>query len=134
MHPCPLWPPALLSLSGSWWSRVWRHAALMVLASVVIGVRLCHSLKAVSRPDWSLFRMTWWSTRRVFSGHTMLSAMAHLALGVLLCRTQASVAVKTYILCFAGPLTAIVGVTRPVVPRQCPFAKPIHIALYMDSA
>jgi undecaprenyl-diphosphatase len=91
-----------------------RHAALMVLASVVTGVLLSNSLKAgFSRPRPELIpRDMVVYTASFPSGHTTLSAVVYLTLGALLCRTQSSVAVKTYILCLAGFLTAIVGVSR----------------------
>jgi undecaprenyl-diphosphatase len=91
-----------------------RHTALMVLASVVIGVLLSNLLKAGfsrSRPDLIPHDMVVY-TASFPSGHTTLSAVVYLTLGALLCRTQSSVAVNTYILCMAGFLTAIVGVSR----------------------
>jgi undecaprenyl-diphosphatase len=91
-----------------------RHAAVMVLASVAIGVLLSNSLKAVfsrSRPEFIPHDMVVY-TASFPSGHATLSAVVYLTLGAFLCRTQSSVAVKTYILCFAGFLTAIVGVSR----------------------
>ena len=91
-----------------------RHAALMVLASVVVGVVLSNSLKAGfsrPRPELNPHDMVVY-TASFPSGHTTLSAVVYLTLGALLCRTQSSVAVKTYILCFAGILTAIVGISR----------------------
>jgi undecaprenyl-diphosphatase len=91
-----------------------RHAALMVLASVVIGVLLSNSLKAAfSRPRPPLIPQDMVVYTASFpSGHATLSAVVYLTLGALLCRTQFSLAVKTYILGFAGFLTAIVGVSR----------------------
>ena len=90
-----------------------RHAAAMVLGSVAIGVLLSSSLKAAfSRPrpfippDLLVF------TTSFPSGHTTLSAVVYLTLGALLCRTQSSQAVKTYILCIAMFLSGIVGLSR----------------------
>jgi len=91
-----------------------RHAAAMVLGSVALGVLLSTSLKAAfSRPrptfippDLLVF------TASFPSGHATLSAVVYLTLGALLCRTQSSLAVKTYILCFAMFLTGIVGLSR----------------------
>ena len=91
-----------------------RHAGAMVLGSVALGVVLSNSLKvAFSRPrpgfippDLLVF------TASFPSGHATLSAVVYLTLGALLCRTQSSLAVKTYILCFATLLTGIVGLSR----------------------
>jgi undecaprenyl-diphosphatase len=99
---------AYLAVSGM------RHAAAMVLGSVTLGVLLSNSLKAAfSRPrpgfippDLLVF------TASFPSGHATLSAVVYLTLGALLCRTQSSLAVKTYILCFAMFLTGIVGLSR----------------------
>jgi undecaprenyl-diphosphatase len=99
---------AYLAVSGL------RHAAAMVLGSVALGVLLSNSLKAAfSRPrpgfippDLLVF------TASFPSGHATLSAVVYLTLGALLCRTQSSLAVKTYILCFAMFLTGIVGLSR----------------------
>jgi undecaprenyl-diphosphatase len=90
-----------------------RHAAAMVLGSVALGVLLSSSLKAAfSRPrplispDLQVF------TASFPSGHAALSAVVYLTLGALLCRTQSSLAVKTYILCLAMFLSGIVGLSR----------------------
>ncbi len=91
-----------------------RHAAVMVAASVITGVILSNVLKAgFSRPRPELIpRDMAVYTASFPSGHTTMSALVYLTLGALLCRTQASIAVKTYVLCCAGFLTAIVGVSR----------------------
>jgi undecaprenyl-diphosphatase len=91
-----------------------RHAAVMVLGSVLLGVALSNSLKwrfARPRPEF-IPRDVVVNTASFPSGHTTLSAVVYLTLGALLCRTQASVAVKTYILSIAAFLTAIVGGSR----------------------
>jgi len=91
-----------------------RHAAAMVLGSVALGALLSNALKvAFSRPrpafippDLLVF------TASFPSGHATLSAVVYLTLGALLCRTQSSLAVKTFILCFATLLTGLVGLSR----------------------
>jgi undecaprenyl-diphosphatase len=91
-----------------------RHAAAMVLASVLLGVLLSNSLKAafarprpeVIPPDLIVYSASF------PSGHTVLSAVVYLTLGALLCRTQSSLTVKIYILGFAMFLTGIVGLSR----------------------
>jgi undecaprenyl-diphosphatase len=91
-----------------------RHAAGMVLGSVALGALLSNALKAAfSRPrpafippDLVVF------TTSFPSGHATLSAVVYLTLGALLCRTQSSLAVKTFILCFATLITGLVGLSR----------------------
>jgi undecaprenyl-diphosphatase len=91
-----------------------RHAALMVLVSVLSGVVLSNSLKAVfsrARPDLIPHDVAVY-TASFPSGHTTLSAVVYLTLGALLCRTQSSVTAKAYILSVAVILTVIVGISR----------------------
>jgi undecaprenyl-diphosphatase len=90
------------------------RAALMTVASVVSGVLLSSSLKfGFSRPRPELIPQDIAVYTASFpSGHTTLSAVVYLTLGALLCRTQASLGAKRYILCFAAFLTGIVGVSR----------------------
>ncbi len=91
-----------------------RHAAVMVLVSVLSGVLLSNSLKAGFarvRPDLVPHEMAVY-TASFPSGHATLSAVVYLTLGALLCRTQSSAAVKTYILAIAISLTIIVGISR----------------------
>jgi undecaprenyl-diphosphatase len=91
-----------------------RRAALMLAVSVITGVFLSSSLKAwFSRPRPELIPPDVVAYTASFpSGHTTLSAVVYLTLGALLCRTQASTAIKTYILGCAAFLTGIVGVSR----------------------
>jgi undecaprenyl-diphosphatase len=91
-----------------------RHAAIMVLVSVLSGVLLSNSLKAgFARVRPALVsHETAIYTASFPSGHATLSAVVYLTLGALLCRTQSSVAVKTYILSVAIFLAIIVGISR----------------------
>ncbi|RZI38687.1 phosphatase PAP2 family protein, partial [Herbaspirillum sp. HC18] len=69
-----------------------RHAAIMVLVSVLGGVLLSNSLKAGfsrARPDL-VPHDTVIYTASFPSGHATLSAVVYLTLGALLCRTQSS--------------------------------------------
>ena len=91
-----------------------RHTAVMVLVSVLSGVLLSSLLKVSFsrvRPD-IVPHDTIVYTASFPSGHTTLSAVVYLTLGALLCRTQASVGAKTFILSVAVLLTVIVGVSR----------------------
>ncbi len=91
-----------------------RHTALMVMVSVISGVMLSNSLKfgfSRVRPDIVPHEAQVY-TASFPSGHTTMSALVYLTLGALLCRTQASVAVKTFILSVAIFLTVIVGISR----------------------
>jgi undecaprenyl-diphosphatase len=91
-----------------------RQMAVMVLASVLLGLALSNSLKwgfARPRPEFILRDIAVYTTSFP-SGHTTLSAVVYLTLGGLLCRIQASTAVKTYILSVAAFLTISVGMSR----------------------
>jgi undecaprenyl-diphosphatase len=91
-----------------------RHAAIMVLVSVLSGVLLSNSLKAGFsriRPDLIPHDSAIY-TASFPSGHTTLSAVVYLTLGALLCRTQSRLSLKVYILSVAAFLTLIVGVSR----------------------
>jgi undecaprenyl-diphosphatase len=91
-----------------------RHAAAMILLSVLLGVLLSNSLKwgfARPRPDLVPRDIVIY-TASFPSGHTTLSAVVYLTLGALLCRTQSSIVVKAYILAVAAFLTASIGVSR----------------------
>jgi undecaprenyl-diphosphatase len=91
-----------------------RRAALMAAVSVVGGLILSNALKAAfarPRPEFIPHDMVVY-TASFPSGHTTLSAVVYLTLGSLLCRTQASTAVKSYILGCAAFLTAVVGISR----------------------
>jgi undecaprenyl-diphosphatase len=91
-----------------------RRTAVMVLTSVLIGVALSNALKwgfARPRPGFIADDMAVY-TASFPSGHTTLSAVVYLTLGGLLCRMQASAAVKIYILSVAAFLTASVGISR----------------------
>jgi undecaprenyl-diphosphatase len=90
------------------------HAALLVLASVGGGVLISQTMKwAYARPRPDLVP----HGAEVFSasfpsGHSMMSAIVYLTLGVLLARTQSEPGVKAYVLGMAIVLTVLVGASR----------------------
>ena len=91
-----------------------RHAAWMVIVSVIGGVALSNLLKwgfGRPRPD-IVPHATMVYTQSFPSGHAMLSAVVYLTLGALMARTQADVQVKAYVLFAACLLTVVVGVSR----------------------
>ena len=91
-----------------------RHAALLVAVSVAGGTLLSTLMKigfARPRPDL-VPHETIVSSASFPSGHSMMSAVVYLTLGVLLARTQASQRVKLYILAVAAALAVLVGVSR----------------------
>ncbi|WP_460842908.1 phosphatase PAP2 family protein [Noviherbaspirillum agri] len=91
-----------------------HHAAWMVVLSIVGGILLSNLLKwSFSRPRPDLVpHGTDVYTLSFPSGHAMLSAIVYLTLGALLARTQADPRVKVYLLCCAGVLAFIVGISR----------------------
>jgi len=91
-----------------------RHAALLVVVSVAGGTLLSTLMKigfARPRPDL-VPHETVVSTASFPSGHSMMSAVVYLTLGVLLARTQASQPVKLYIIAVAVAVAVLVGVSR----------------------
>jgi len=91
-----------------------RHAAVSVLAAVITGTVLSHTLKwsfGRPRPDFLPHGAEVY-TASFPSGHSMLSAVAYLTLAVLLARTQPDRRVKIYLVAVAIVLTVLVGVSR----------------------
>jgi undecaprenyl-diphosphatase len=91
-----------------------RHAAALVAVSVAGGTLISSLMKfgfARPRPDL-VPHETIVSTASFPSGHSMMSAVVYLTLGVLLARTQAAPRVKIYVLAVAFALTLLVGVSR----------------------
>lgn len=91
-----------------------RHAACMVIISVIGGVALSNLLKwGFGRPRPDLVpHATIVYTQSFPSGHAMLSAVVYLTLGVLMARTEAETSVKVYLLSAASMLTLAVGISR----------------------
>lgn len=91
-----------------------RHAAILVLASVVGGTLLSQTMKfafARPRPDLVPHGAEVY-TASFPSGHSMMSAVVYLTLGALLARTQPDRSVKVYIMTIAVTLTVLVGISR----------------------
>lgn len=91
-----------------------RHAAVLVLISVVGGTLLSSLLKAAfdrARPDLVLHTTTVYSASFP-SGHALMSAVVFLTLGALLAATQESTRLKIYILGLSLVLTLLVGASR----------------------
>lgn len=91
-----------------------RHAALLIVFSVAGGTLLSTLMKigfARPRPDL-VPHETIVSSASFPSGHSMMSAVVYLTLGVLLARTQASQRVRLYVIGVAGALAVLVGVSR----------------------
>lgn len=99
----------------SWllFSRRPRTAGL-VLASVVGGVAVTSLLKwsfCRPRPDLVPHSVAVF-TNSFPSGHAMMSAVVYLTLGILVARTQRTIALKVYVLALAMFLTMLVGLSR----------------------
>jgi undecaprenyl-diphosphatase len=92
-----------------------RHAALLLLVSVLGGMLLNHALKfgfARPRPE-IVAPLAQVFTASFPSGHAAASAAAYLTLGALLARTAAvTKPTKLFFVGFAVLLTFVVGVTR----------------------
>ncbi|MTH66132.1 MULTISPECIES: phosphatase PAP2 family protein [Paracoccaceae] len=86
----------------------------LVVASVVGGVAFSNLLKwsfARPRPDLVPHSVAVF-TNSFPSGHAMMSAVVYLTLGILIARTQQTLALKIYVLALAVFLTALVGMSR----------------------
>lgn len=91
-----------------------RHAAWVVIVSVIGGIALSNLLKwGFNRPRPDLVpHATAVYSHSFPSGHAMLSAVVYLTLGALLARTEAKTGMKMYYLACAGLLTLVVGISR----------------------
>jgi undecaprenyl-diphosphatase len=103
-----------LAVSGFLKATGKGRAALMVIASIIGGLILSHSLKwGFDRPRPDLVP----HGQRVYtqsfpSGHAMMSAVVYLTLGMLLARTRAAAGAKMVVLGFAIFVTLLVGASR----------------------
>ena len=91
-----------------------KHMALFTCASVAGGMVMSALLKDVfQRPRPEIVPHVVYVSNTSFpSGHSMLSAVTYLTLGVLLARSHQRRALKAYSLLIAALLSIMVGVTR----------------------
>ncbi|HEX4275903.1 MAG TPA: phosphatase PAP2 family protein [Bryobacteraceae bacterium] len=91
-----------------------RHMALFAVGSVVGGMIASSLLKDFfQRPRPEIVPHVVYAANSSFpSGHSMMSAVTYLTLGVLLARSQEGKRLKAYFLLVATLLTCAVGVTR----------------------
>lgn len=91
-----------------------RKTAWLVLLAVLFGVVFSSLLKsgfARPRPDLVPHSVAVF-TNSFPSGHAMMSAVVYLTLGLLVARTERTVALKIYLLSLALFLTLLVGLSR----------------------
>lgn len=102
------------TVSGFLWIQGKSHAMWLILASTIGGVVVMTLLKHIyqrERPDL-VPHLTTALLTSFPSGHSMLSAVVFLTLGVLLAQFVPGRAVKAYCLLVALMLTFLVGVSR----------------------
>jgi undecaprenyl-diphosphatase len=103
-----------LTLAGFLWLDRQRHVAVFLLASTTLGALVSFGLKAlIARPRPDLFEPAVATFSKSFpSGHSAMSALVFLTLGVLLSRLQTKFATKVYLIATAGFATLMVGMSR----------------------
>lgn len=91
-----------------------RHAAALLLVSVVGGVILSNVLKltfARPRPEFSDYEPLI-ATASFPSAHSMMSAVVYLTIGALIARMRPDLLVRAYVLSLAIFVAVIVGISR----------------------
>jgi undecaprenyl-diphosphatase len=106
----------LLAMAGR------RSAVWFLIGAVVSGALLAVTLKACfDRPrPWLVPHLDTVTSSSFPSGHSMLSAVVYLTVGVLAARAASSRRTKAYMLLVAGALTLLVGVSRMVLGVHYP--------------
>ncbi|MFD2257047.1 phosphatase PAP2 family protein [Luteolibacter algae] len=91
-----------------------RKLAWFGLASVLTGSVITAIIKhGYNRPRPSLVEHGAWVSNPSFpSGHSMMSAVVYLTLGILIARTQPKKRVRIFIVCITMLLTFLVGISR----------------------
>lgn len=103
-----------LSVTGFLMLERKRHAAALLLVSVIGGVIITNALKlafARPRPEFSNYEPLI-ATASFPSAHSMMSAVVYLTLGALIARTRPDPLVRAYILGLAIFVAVIVGISR----------------------
>jgi undecaprenyl-diphosphatase len=104
----------VLLVAGYLWLDRRRPVAIFVVASTTTGALVSFALKAIfarPRPDLVTPAVEVFS-KSFPSGHSAMSAMVYLTLGVLLSRVQDTRATKLFLLASAGVITLLVGTSR----------------------
>lgn len=91
-----------------------KKLGFYALGAVVLGTALTSLLKkGYNRPRPELVEHAVWVSNMSFpSGHSMMSAIVYLTLGILLARTQARTSVRVFIMAVAVTITVLVGISR----------------------
>jgi len=104
----------VLFSAGFLWLDRRRAVALFLVASTVLGSSMSYLLKTLfARPRPDLFTPSVEVFTHSFpSGHSAMSAMIFLTLGVMLCRVQQTFRTKVYLIAIATFSAAMVGFSR----------------------
>lgn len=104
----------MLAVSGYFYLSRQRATMWYVVIAIISGYAVSMGLKAFfSRPRPELVaHLSYVSSSSFPSGHSMMSAVAYLTLGVLLAEVAASRLLKAYFLVIAMAVTVLVGCSR----------------------
>ncbi len=91
-----------------------RKLAWLGLVAVLTGTAATNFLKSgYNRPRPTLVEHDVWVSNASFpSGHSMMSAVVYLTLGILLARTQPRLRVRVFILTISALIPGLVGISR----------------------
>lgn len=104
----------VLMVAGYLWLDRRRPVAIFVVVSTTLGALVSFGLKAIfARPRPDLVTPSVEVFSKSFpSGHSAMSALVYLTLGVLLSRVQDTRATRLFLLASAGVITLLVGTSR----------------------